>query len=222
MARVLSHFSVFAFEAAFWDLEPDERARAEGQFRTGLGRAADSVHFYRTFGTRPDGDLLVWSSVESGHADAPARFFGGFSTLLSPVRKHVRLVDALWGFTGESAYATGSSERAIDSLRPRSRRYVVVYPFAKTHAWYATAADERRRMMSEHIRVGRGHSGVEQQLLYCTGFQDHEFVVVYEMDDLVAFSALVSDLRSTGARSYTSLDAPVHVGIRLEAEPGTS
>ena len=108
-------------------------------------------------------------------------------------------------------------ERPIDPFQPRSRKYLVVYPFAKTQAWYATDAEERRAMMAEHIRVGRDHPGIEQQLLYCTGLQDHEFVVVYETDDLAAFTALVSELRRTEARAFTLLDAPVQVGIHLRS-----
>lgn len=219
VGRLMSHFSVFAFEPAFWEADPDARERTEARLRSDLAGVAESMHVYTTFGTRPDGDLLVWSSLRVEAADAPARFFERFAELVRPIRSHVRLVTALWGFTRESEYATGSTERAIDSMRPRSRRYLVVYPFAKTPAWYATPSDERRRMMSEHIRVGRSHPGVEQQLLYCMGLQDHEFVVVYETDDLVSFTTLVSDLRSTEGRAYTLLDAPVFVGI-LPGTPG--
>jgi chlorite dismutase len=68
-------------------------------------------------------------------------------------------------------------------------------------------------MMSRHIQIGKEHEDVSQQLLYSTGLQDHEFVVVYETDDLAGFSSLVMDLRSTEARGYTLLDAPVHVGL---------
>lgn len=217
MGRILSHFSVFSYEAAFWHLEDDTRSQREAGALSALRDAADAVHFYRTFGTRPEGDWLVWSSLDASDADAPARFFQRFAEVLDPFRGELRLTHALWGFTRESAYSRGSEDRAIDSLRPRSRRYLVVYPFAKAHAWYATPKEERRRMMSEHIRVGRSHDGIEQQLLYCTGLQDHEFVVVYETDDLAGFEELVSDLRRTEARGYTAVDAPVHVGIRQGA-----
>jgi len=74
-------------------------------------------------------------------------------------------------------------------------------------------------MMSEHIRVGRGHDEIAQQLLYCTGLQDHEFVVVYEADDLAEFGSLVAELRRTESRGYTALDTPVHVGVRAPVVP---
>ncbi len=215
LGRTLSHISVLSFEPAFWDLAESERLSVEDELRVALTGAADAVHLYRTFGTRAGSDALVWSSVNVEAPDAPARFFESFADSLRPFRGHVRLVDVLWGLTGESEYSRRASERAIDPFQPRSRQYFIVYPFAKTQAWYATDPEERREMMAEHIRVGLSHADIEQQLLYCTGLQDHEFVVVYETDDLAAFTALVSELRRTEARAYTLLDAPVHVGVHL-------
>ena len=217
LGRTLSHISIFSYEPGFWGLAESERVRVEDELRSALSGAADAVHFYRTSATRAGSDALVWSSVKVVSTDAPARFFENFSDSLRPFRNHVRLVDALWGLTGESEYSRRASERAIDPFQPRSRQYLVVYPFAKTHAWYATDAEERRGMMAEHIRVGLSHADIEQQLLYCTGLQDHEFVVVYETDDLAAFTALVSELRRTEGRAYTLLDSPVHVGIHLSS-----
>lgn len=218
--RILSHFSVFAFEPTFWDLAAGARVHRERQLRSALGRAADSVHFYHTFGIRHSSEALVWCCLRAEAADAPARFFERFAEFLSPFRNHVRLVDTLWGFTGESEYTRGASQRAIDALQPRTRQYLIVYPFAKTHAWYMAPSEMRQRMMSEHIRVGRSNSGVEQQILYCAGLQDHEFVVVYETDDLASFTALVAELRRTEARGYTARDVPVHVGVRVCTEDG--
>jgi chlorite dismutase len=85
----------------------------------------------------------------------------------------------------------------------------VVYPFTKTHAWYQVPAEERRRMMLEHARVGHGFEGIEQILLYSTGLSDWEFVVGYETDDPERFSELVVALRSTAARPYTLRDTPI-------------
>ena len=75
--------------------------------------------------------------------------------------------------------------------------------------------------MNEHIRIGRTYEGISQLLLYSTGLQDHEFVVVYESDDLPRFSELVRDLRATAARPYTLLDAPVHVATHAPTDQPT-
>ena len=145
--------------------------------------------------------------------DAPARFFENYGDLLRPFRRYFRLQHVLWGLTAVSPYSRGASARGIDPFAARSMRYLVVYPFAKTHDWYQTPADERRAMMSDHIRVGREYPSTDQLLLYSTGLQDHEFVVLYETDDLTVFSGLVRELRATEVRGYTLLDTPVHLGV---------
>ncbi len=211
----LSHFGVFALGDALRAADPAERWEVGREIRSALAGAAESVHFYGTFGTRPGSDAIAWSSVPAEDPGATRDFLRRYHEALAPFRGHLRLVDALWGFTRESEYARGAPDRGIDPFRSRTSPYLVVYPFAKSHAWYGVPSEERGRMMREHIRVGRAHEGIDQLLLYSTGLQDHEFVVVYETDDLAAFSRLVSALRATEARGYTLVDSPVHVGVHL-------
>lgn len=217
---MLSHFAIYGLEPAYWGLAEEQRDQIASQWRESLVGAADGVHFYRTYGSREGSDALVWSSLGSDAPDAPAKFFERLGEAQRPFRQYVRLRHVLWGLTAESPYARGTPTRGIDPFEERSLRYLIVYPFAKTHEWYRTPSDERRAIMGEHIQIGRGHSGIDQLLLYSTGLQDHEFVVVYETDDLSAFSGLVRELRATEARGYTLLDTPVHVGVFIS--PDTS
>jgi len=216
--RVLSHFAVYGLRSSFWELGEEQRERVSTDLRASLGATAEAVHYYHTFGTSASGDALAWSSVVAEDPGAPAAFFCRYRVALRPFRRYVRVEHALWGLTAPSQYSRGAPERGLDPFAPRTPRYLVVYPFAKTHEWYGTSVEERRRMMSSHIRVGQEYVGVDQLLLYSTGLQDHEFVVVYETDDLAVFSKLVQDLRSTEARRYTLLDTPVHVAVRGTAD----
>ena len=184
-------------------------------WRTALPDIADSVHLYRTGGTRTNGDVLVWSSILTEDDQAPATFFEKFLEVQRPYRSYMNVVDVLWGFTRPSQYARGSADREIDPMVERSLPYLIVYPFVKTHEWYQHSVEERRRMMTGHIRIGKQHEGIDQLLLYSTGLQDQEFVVAYESTDLSAFSALVVDLRMTEARLYTERDTPVYVGVHV-------
>ena len=61
--------------------------------------------------------------------------------------------------------------------------------------------------------AARVYEDITQLLLYSTGLQDQEFVVVYETDDLVRFSSLVTELRSTAARPFTERDTPLHTAV---------
>ena len=215
---ILSHFSIFAFNSSFWALSDKERMDVARSWRAALPAMADSVHLYRTGGTRTSGDVLVWSSLPTADTQAPARFFERFLEVQRPYRSYVHVVDVLWGFTRPSQYARASADREIDPMIKRSLPYLIVYPFVKTHEWYQHPVEERRRMMTGHIRIGKQHEGIDQLLLYSTGLQDQELVVAYESADLSAFSALVVDLRMTEARLYTERDTPVYVGIHVSPD----
>ena len=66
---------------------------------------------------------------------------------------------------------------------PVRGKYLFVYPFVKTRAWYALPADERWRIMQEHIRVGREYPQIDINTSYSFGLDDQEFVVAFETDD---------------------------------------
>lgn len=215
---ILSHFSVFSFNSSFWALPEEERDEVAQSWRAALPKMADSVHLYRTGGTRTSGDVLVWSSVLAQDDQAPAQFFEEFLKAQKPYRRYMSIVDVLWGLTRPSQYARGSADREIDPMIKRALPYLIVYPFVKTHEWYQHSVEERRRMMTAHIRVGKQHEGIDQLLLYSTGLQDQEFVVAYESENLSGFSALVVDLRMTEARLYTERDTPVYVGIHVSPD----
>jgi len=127
---------------------------------------------------------------------------------------------ALWGFTQPSQYTKTRSTQELDPFDARALPYLVMYPFVKTTEWYLKPVEERRRMMFEHIKVGKQFPDITQLLLYSTGLQDQEFVVVYETDDLARFSRLVTELRSTAARPFTLRDTPLHTAIRV-GDPAT-
>ncbi len=106
---------------------------------------------------------------------------------------------------------TGQSGISVQVPGDR-KRYLVVYPFTKTHDWYQLSADDRRTIMKEHARVGHAYKDIDQILVYSTGIADWEFVVGYETDDLQHFSELVMALRSTAVRPYTLTDTPIFTG----------
>jgi chlorite dismutase len=161
-----------------------------------------AVYTYSLVGLRPDADLGFWvAAAEPEPYQAAARALLG--TDLEPAA-------SLWGFVRPSQY-TGREGTSVRVPGPR-RRFLVVYPFSKTHEWYQLAPEIRRGMMAEHIRIAHGHEDIEQILLYSTGLSDWEFVVGYETDDLLRFMELVTALRSTLARPYTLRDTPTFVG----------
>jgi chlorite dismutase len=177
----------------------------------------EALHCYQVFGVEAGNDLLVWSAIAGDDVAIPTRFFEALASALAPLRAQATLNTALWGFTQSSQYTKTRSRQEIDPFAPERQPYLVMYPFTKTAAWYQHDRDARRDMMMEHIRIGKQYEDITQLLLYSTGLQDQEFVVVYETRDLLRFSRLVTDLRSTAGRPYTERDTPLHTAIH---QPG--
>ena len=211
--QTLNHFALVSFTEAYWQLPPAKRADARCRWLETLKRGVDALHLYQTFGIEQGSDLIVWTATAGDDTAIPARFFARFAEALGPARPYVTLRSALWGFTMPSQYTKTRSRQELDPFATERRPYLVMYPFTKTASWYMKPRDERRDMMMEHIKIGKQFEDITQLLLYSTGLQDQEFVVVYETDDLVRFSSLVTELRSTAARPFTERDAPLHTAI---------
>jgi chlorite dismutase len=211
--RTFNHFSLVSFGERYWGQDPKTRRQAVCSALETLKSGVDALHLYQTFGIEAGSDLLVWSAVDGGDPDVPARVFGHLARALAPIRELATLTTVLWGFTQPSQYTKTRSRQEIDPFAPERSPYLVMYPFTKTASWYQKARDERRDMMLEHIKLGKQYEDITQLLLYSTGLQDQEFVVVYETVDLTRFSNLVTELRSTQGRPFTERDTPLHAAV---------
>lgn len=161
-----------------------------------------ALYPYTLAGLRASADVGFWVATEDikAYQSVASRF----------LRTHLELTSSLWGFVRQSQY-TGQSGISVEVPGER-KRYLVVYPFVKTHDWYQLSADERRGLMKDHARVGHAFKDIDQLLVYSTGIADAEFVVGYETDDLQRFSELVVVLRSTAGRPFTRRDTPIFTG----------
>ncbi len=161
-----------------------------------------ALYPYSLVGLRASAEMGFWVATEDieAYQSVGSRF----------LQTHLELTASLWGFVRPSQY-TGQSGISV-AVPGERKRYLVVYPFIKTHDWYQLSADDRRETMKEHARVGHAFKEIEQLLVYSTGIADWEFVVGYEMDDLPRFSELVMALRSTAGRPYTRRDTPIFAG----------
>jgi chlorite dismutase len=138
----------------------------------------------------------------------------GVSSLIrrSPIGPYLREFQAFLSMTKRSVYV-GKNARGVHDPRlvitPADKKYLFVYPFVKTRAWYTLSLDERKRMMNEHIRVGIAYPTVRLNTTYSFGLDDQEFVVAFETDSVSDFLDLVQDLRETEASRYTLRDTPM-------------
>ena len=213
--RTLNHFSLLAFTDRYWSLDGDAKAAFHKDWMAGLQSAAQTVDLFQN--TDSKADLLAWCALEADDPCSASTFFERLAKATTPYRPLIRPVDALWGFTRPSQYTKTRSAQEIDPFARERKRYLVIYPFAKTAKWYLMSREARQGMMTEHISIGKQYEEIKQLLLYSFGLQDQEFVVVYETDDLPRFSDLVNELRDTEARRYTLQDTPVYTAIHHPA-----
>src|SRR3954454_15460986 len=213
------HFVKYSFlkvDPAWRRLDADERAAGKREF---LAACEDFAvdHLLQSFslvGTRGDTDLMLLAETENLDRIHEFRVVLGQSGLM----KWCEQPYSFLGLRKSSEY----SDELRTKPRPFRGKYVFVYPFVKTRAWYALDKDERWRVMQDHIRVGREYPQVDNHTTYSFGLDDHEFVVAFDTDDASAFLDLVQRLRTTEASAYTLRDTPSFTCIASSVERALS
>ena len=215
------HFVKYTFlsvDPAWRRRDEDERAQDKREFLAACEDfAAGHHHLLRAFslvGTRGDADLMLLTqsvSLDSIHEFHVVLGQSGLMRWCSVPYSYLAL-------TKESEY---SDESRLE-VRPQHAKYLFVYPFVKTRPWYALPAEERYRVMQNHIRIGRQYPQVDNHTTYSFGLDDQEFVVAFDTDDVGAFLDLVQELRGTEASAYTLRDTPSFTCLRVSLERALS
>src|ERR671926_404631 len=211
------HFVKYTFlsvDPTWRRLDDERRAADKREFIAACEDFADG-HLLRAFslvGTRGDADLMLLSQAQN--LDRIHEFHVVLAQ--SGLMKWCAVPYSLLALTKPSEY---SDESRLE-VRPAHAKYLFVYPFVKTRAWYSLPADERWRIMQEHIKVGREYPGVDNHTTYSFGLDDQEFVVAFDTDDPGAFLDLVQRLRTTEASAYTLRDTPSFTCLAVSLERG--
>jgi chlorite dismutase len=209
------HFVKYTFlkvDPAWRRLSDEQRAEDKREFLAACEDFAAErlLRAFSTVGTRGDTDLMLLSqatNLERIHE---------FHVVLaqSGLMKWCAQPYSYLAMTKPSEY---SDESRLE-VRPAHGRYLFVYPFVKTRAWYTLPADERWRIMQEHIRVGKEYPDIDLNTSYSFGLDDQEFVVAFETDEPSRFLDLVQRLRTTEASTYTKLDTPTFTCVATSVE----
>src|SRR5437867_1201428 len=162
---------------------------------------------FSLFGLRSDCDFMLWQATYA------IEDLQGLSSRIrrSPMGPYLREAHAFLSMTKRSIYVGKNARGTHDPrlvIAPEDKKYLFVYPFVKTRAWYALPLEDRKRMMNEHIRVGVTYPSVTLNTTYSFGLDDQEFVVAFETDIVSDFLDLVQELRETEASAYTLRDTP--------------
>jgi chlorite dismutase len=213
------HFVKYTFlqvDPAWRRLPAAERAEGKREF---IAACEDfgADHLLQSFsliGTRGDCDLMLVAEAENLDRIHEFHVVLGQSGLM----KWCTTAHSFLGLRKTSEYS--DEERQIP--RPFRGKYLFVYPFVKTRAWYVLDPKERWRIMQEHIRLGKEYPEIDLNTSYSFGLDDQEFVVAFETDDPGSFLDLVQRLRTTESSMYTKRDTPTFTCINTSVERALS
>jgi chlorite dismutase len=162
---------------------------------------------YSTVGTRGDADMLIWSAAKT------LEEIRDLETAIrrTPVGRFLETPHSFLAMTKRSQYEDrlDPARREKLKVKPGRAKYLFIYPFVKTRAWYLLPYEERQKMMDMHIEIGHRYPTVKLNTTYSFGLDDQEFVVAFETDSPDDFLDLVMELRETRASEFTLRDTPI-------------
>lgn len=209
----------FAFYKVFPEWRRLPREEQEDQKREllttikGFGRRM-LLRPYSLMGTRADAELLLWQIAESVEP------IQELATAIMSTRMggYLDLTYSYLSQTKRSIYEIRDSrDDKMEQLviDPSEAKYLFVYPFVKTRAWYRLTHPTRQGIMDEHIMIGRKYPSIRLNTTYSFGLDDQEFVVAFETDEPADFLDLVQELRETESSLYTLRDVPLFSCINM-------
>lgn len=203
------NFSFFKVDPKWrWlnEIGKDEAAR-EFASLVEVANTKIKVRTYSTLGLREDTDFMLWmisDSIEKTQVMTSKIYSTVLGKYLTP--SYVFLSAAR-----PSVYAAKVTPGFMTDEQPS--KYCIVYPFVKSREWYLMQLEERKKMMEEHIAVGRKFPQIRLNTTYSFGLDDQDFMLAFETADLMAFQELIMQLRETRVSKYIVRDTPMIVCV---------
>jgi chlorite dismutase len=210
--RQFLNYSFYRLDPVFRRLPPAEQRAAAEEF-TELVRQWESLdevilRTYSLVGLRADVDFMLWRI-----AFDPLCFQSMEAAIRrSRIGAYLSQVHSFLSLQRRSPYVNkmkGAGEGV--ELLPGQGKFLFVYPFVKTRAWYRLSPHARQGFMDEHIAAAAPFKGVRLNTSDSFGLDDQDFVVAFDSDYPQEFVDLVARLRYTEASLYTQRDTPMFV-----------
>ncbi|HUZ46064.1 MAG TPA: chlorite dismutase family protein [Terriglobia bacterium] len=210
---------------AYYKVDPAWRRLPEAERKRGKEQFIDAVKSYEPemlvipysmVGIRGDCDFMLWriSYDLLKFQEMGAQLFA------TDLGKYLSLPYSYLAMTKRSTYVREHQHPDQEGTRlhltPGKFRYLFVYPFVKTRAWYRLTQHARQGMMNEHIEIGHRFPTVRLNTTYSFGLDDQEFVLAFESDKPEHFLDLVMELRHSEASNYTLRDTPIFTCVHRE------
>lgn len=211
--RKFLNFSFFKIDPKWRWMNEQTKTESGKEFVAIVSNASNvQCRSYSTLGIREDADFLLWmmsDDLESTQELVSKLYMTVLGKYMTPSYNYLSA-------TRPSSYSPSAIPAFMKGETPL--RYVIVYPFIKSREWYLLPFEERKKMMEEHITVGRKFPQVKLNTTYSFGLDDQDFMLAFETDDLGAFQDLIMQLRETQVSKYIVKDTPMIVCVRKELE----
>lgn len=204
------NFSFFRIDPTWRWLKEIGREESAKEFSSliEVANTKMKVRTYSTLGLRDDSDFLLWMIADSVEK-MQILTTKIYSTILG---KYIEPSHLYLSATRQSNYSNNKLKLG------EPLKYVIVYPFIKTREWYLLPFKERKKMMDEHICVGKKFSQIRINTSYSFGIGDQDFMLAFETDSLTDFQDLIMQLRETQVSKHIVRDTPMMVGIHKPIE----
>lgn len=214
--RQFLNYAFYRLDPAFRRLPEDEQQHAAGTFVDMVRRfeSLDEVilRTYSLVGLRADVDFMLWRIAFDPMC---------FQSMEAAIRRsrlgaYLSQVYSFLSVQRRSPYVNrmkGAGDGV--ELQAGQGKFLFVYPFTKTRAWYRLSPHARQGMMDEHIAASAPFKGVHLNTSYSHGIDDQDFVVAFDSDYPQEFVDLVGRLRYTEASLYTQRDTPMFTCARM-------
>ena len=218
--RQYVNFVFYKVDPAWRRLPEEERERGKREFvEVAKNYEQDVLAIsYSLVGIRGDCDFMLW---RIGYDPLKLQEMSA-QLLATGLGKYLATPYSYFSTTKRSVYVDKHTHEGQEGTRlrlvPGQFKYLFVYPFVKSKAWYRLTKHARQGMMDEHIEIGHKYPSVRLNTTYSFGLDDQEFVLAFESDKPDHFVDLVMELRHSEATSYTARDTPTFTCIHRKLE----
>lgn len=208
-AATFLNFSFFKVDPKWrWlnEMGRDEAAKEFGSL-VQVANTKMRVRTYSTVGLREDSDFMIWM-ISDSLEKTQIMTSKIYSTVLG---KYLTPSYVFLSSVRPSVYSSRVTPGFMTDDQPM--KYAIVYPFVKSREWYLLPFEERKKMMDEHILVGKKFPQIRLNTTYSFGLDDQDFMLAFETEDLATFQELIIQLRETRVSKYIVRDTPMIVCV---------
>ncbi|MGD1835786.1 MAG: chlorite dismutase family protein [Nitrososphaeraceae archaeon] len=162
---------------------------------------------YSNIGLRTDADFMIWM-ISDSIEKIQILTSKIYTTILGKYIEHSMIYLSC---SRPSAYSNNVTPNFMTNKKPL--KYNIVYPFIKSRDWYLLSFEKRKKMMDEHIKVGKKFPNVKLNTSYSFGLDDQDFMLAFETNELKDFQDLIIQLRETEVSKYVVKDTPMIVCV---------